>query len=232
MIQPILVDRESDSICFVSDRPPTDVFDVDILVPASLKLHHTIYDFVDTLLSTNLGLMSSIGLPGKRIRGQSVLPPEPEGDGFQPLEKQHVGPDDITVIFHDGSTPLERQAAANHFHESLQNLGTYDLTSLSTFFWSNPSTLDYFARNIISAEKENKFALHADRSSIWSSSLDYLNLNVKNGSQSGSVPDPCFLNTSPVISKEVSSIFIHSLLLLPYADRILCTHTFEYSSLS
>ena len=212
-IQPILVDREADSICFVTDRPPpTDEFEVDILVPASLKLHHTIYDFVDNLLSTNPGEMSSIGPPEIRIRGRSVLPPEPEGDGFQPLGEQRKGPDDITVIFHDGSTPLERQAAANHFHESLQNLGTYDLTSLDTFFWSNPSTVDHFARNVIS-EAESKFSLHADRPGLWSSSLDYLNLNIKNGTQSGSVSDPCFLNTSPVISKEVSTIFIDALII-------------------
>lgn len=214
-IQPILVDQEADSICFASNRPAKDKFDVDILVPASLKLHHTVYDIVDTLLSTDTLENPTIGQPEKRETAfqRSLLQPEPGNSSSPLLTKRKEGADDITVIFHDGSSPAEKQSVTNRFHETIQRLGTYDLSSFDTFFWTNPSTMDYFTRTVTAATEKgssmqiNDIVPYADRAALWTSSIQYLNRKVQADSQSGSLSDPCSLNTQPVTEKDVSAIF-------------------------
>ena len=216
-IQPILVDQEADSICFASNRPAKDKFDVDILVPASLKLHHTVYDIVDTLLSTDTLENPTIGQPEKRETAfqRSLLQPEPGNSSSPLLTKRKEGADDITVIFHDGSSPAEKQSVTNRFHETIQRLGTYDLSSFDTFFWTNPSTMDYFTRTVTAATEKgssmqiNDIVPYADRAALWTSSIQYLNRKVQADSQSGSLSDPCLLNTQPVTEKDVSVILYY-----------------------
>ena len=216
-IQPILVDQEADSICFASNRPAKDKFDVDILVPASLKLHHTVYDIVDTLLSTDTLENPTIGQPEKRETAfqRSLLQPEPGNSSSPLLTKRKEGADDITVIFHDGSSPAEKQSVTNRFHETIQRLGTYDLSSFDTFFWTNPSTMDYFTRTVTAATEKgssmqiNDIVPYADRAALWTSSIQYLNRKVQADSQSGSLSDPCSLNTQPVTEKDVSVILYY-----------------------
>ena len=92
---------EADSICFASNRPATDEFTVDYLVPPAMKLHHTIYDIVTKLLSTEQRTTDTNGNTEKKYYGRSLLPivtplPTPEyGEGRDlplPIPESDSGP--------------------------------------------------------------------------------------------------------------------------------------------
>jgi hypothetical protein len=211
-LQPLLLDTESDAICFASNRPSLESqhsksFNVDFLVPAPLKIHESVYNKVDALFRTPVAPLSKTIRLRRNVAftdliDKSNIPQSGSSlDGSYPhFPIPGPGPQDISIMFHNGPSVENQQSAMFYYNTAIKRLGTYNFDRVDKFYWSAPSTLDYFSGN---TESEG---VSRTRAKSWTSLAAHLKDEVAK-SKSGEHNDPCnFLQVS-VTEKKVGCFF-------------------------
>lgn len=214
-MQPLLLDLENDAICFASNRPSLESqhskkFNLDFFVPAPLKIHESVYDKIHVLSRTPVA-PSSETIEYKRhtaftdLVDKSGIPQSGSSlDGSNPhFPVPGPGPQDISIMFHNGPSVENQQSAMSHYKAAIKQLGTYNFDHVDKFYWSSPSTLDHFSG---SPENEGEGVLK--RAKSWTSLATLLKEKVAK-SETDKYADPCnFLKVS-ITEKKVGRYFLH-----------------------
>lgn len=203
---------ENDAICFASNRPSLESqhsqkFDIDFFVPAPLKIHESVYDKIHGLSGTPIAPSSETTAYKRRtaftdLVDKSGIPQSGSSlDGSPPhFPVPGPGPQDISVIFHNGPSVENQQSAMSHYKAAIRQLGTYNFDHVDKFYWSSPSTLDYFSG---SPENEGE----GKRAKSWTSLATLLKEKVAE-SKTNNNADPCnFLNVT-ITEKKVGRFFL------------------------
>jgi hypothetical protein len=192
--QPLLVDKDVDAFCFAANSQnlgniaPGD-FAIDFFVLAPLKIHETVYNHVSSLVS---GVTATpLAVPAIIAKDDPDFPVPGQDD---------TDPQDLTIMFNNGASVEGQQMMISHFKVAIENLATYNFSSVST---------DTASPNLKTKLTEN--GLSDNRASSWSFLMAHLQKNFAIGSESNSTADPCSLTGLSIVQEEV---WCHHLLFI------------------